>query len=97
MRQGQKDREMWVSATQLAQMGICERQVVLDHLLGLRLTAEQRTAMRRGCDAHAAFKREADQHVGDAARLKAARSDDRRLAAWFVAMIARVRRPKGLA
>jgi hypothetical protein len=41
-----------VSATELAEMGFCEKRVQLAHLHGKQATAEQRRAMARGLVAH---------------------------------------------
>ncbi|PZQ01932.1 MAG: hypothetical protein DI587_03705 [Variovorax paradoxus] len=56
-----------VSATELAEMGLCEMQIVLNHRHGKRTTAEQRESMQRGNVAHAAYL----------AQGKAAKSDQR--------------------
>lgn len=48
-RSGQQNE---VSATELAQMGFCEKQVLLNHLYGKRTTSEQRDSMARGQAAH---------------------------------------------
>ncbi len=47
-----------VSASELAQMGVCERLVVLEHRCGRRRTIAQRQAIRRGLSAHRRFYRE---------------------------------------
>jgi hypothetical protein len=47
-----------VSASELAQMGVCERLVVFEHRYGKRRSREQREAMRRGVDEHERFYRE---------------------------------------
>lgn len=47
-----------VSASELAQMGVCERLVVFEHRNGTRRTASQRGAVRRGLRAHDRFFRE---------------------------------------
>lgn len=44
-----------MSASELAQMGTCERLMLLERLLGKRRTAEQDEASRRGLAAHARF------------------------------------------
>lgn len=41
-----------VSATELAEMGFCEKRMQLAHLHGKQATAEQRRAMARGLVAH---------------------------------------------
>jgi hypothetical protein len=51
-----KDRsQRVVSATELAEMGLCEMRVVLNHRHGRRTTPAQREAMARGTAAHAAY------------------------------------------
>lgn len=52
-RKGHQTRS--VSATELAQMGTCERMVWLEHQLGRRRTPEQAAASRRGLVEHARF------------------------------------------
>jgi hypothetical protein len=47
-----------VSASELAQMGVCERRVKFDHDRGRRRTPEQLQAMERGLRAHEEFYRE---------------------------------------
>lgn len=47
-----------VSASELAQMGVCERLVVFEHRDGKRLTVEQQQAIKRGRRAHTLFFRE---------------------------------------
>ena len=47
-----------VSASDLAQMGRCERLVVFEHLYGSRRTARQRHARARGLVEHEQFYRE---------------------------------------
>ena len=42
-------------ASELAQMGVCERLVVFEHRDGKRRTAAQRAAIRRGLQAHDRF------------------------------------------
>lgn len=41
-----------VSASALAQMGVCERRMVFEHLEGRRLTEFQKAALHRGLRAH---------------------------------------------
>ena len=53
-----------VSASELAQMGVCERWVKFEHDSGRRRTPEQLQAMERGLRAHEAFYRDGQ----DAAR-----------------------------
>lgn len=47
-----------VSASELAQMGVCERLVVFEHRYGKRRTVEQQQAAKRGLLAHHRFHRE---------------------------------------
>lgn len=47
-----------VSASELAEMAVCERRVLLSHLHGERRTRGQRIAMQRGLRAHDRFHRE---------------------------------------
>jgi len=54
-----------VGASELAQMGVCERLVVFEHRYGTRRTAEQQRAAMRGLRAHKRFYRE---RQGDSAR-----------------------------
>ena len=49
------DRDEFVSASDLARMGYCERQVAFDACHGRRVTVEQERARDRGLKAHAAF------------------------------------------
>jgi len=55
-RRAESDR--MVSASDLAQMGRCERLVVFEHLHGSRRTAEQQRARERGMVEHKHFYRE---------------------------------------
>lgn len=54
-------RQPSVSATELAQMGTCERMVWLEHRLGRRRTPEQDAAARRGLAEHARFFNESQR------------------------------------
>jgi len=54
-----------VRASELAQMGVCERLVVFEHRYGRRRTAEQQLAAMRGLRSHKRFYRE---RQGDSAR-----------------------------
>lgn len=54
-----------VSASALAQMGVCERLVVFEHFEGKRPTAVQRVALERGLRAHRQF---ASESASEAAR-----------------------------
>ena len=47
-----------VSASDLAQMGVCERLVVFEHRYGKRCLPEQRAAIERGRREHERFYRE---------------------------------------
>ena len=47
-----------VSASELAEMGVCERRVLLAQRHGRWRTMAQRSAMRRGLDAHERFHRD---------------------------------------
>ena len=49
------DSDEFVSASELARMGYCERQVAFDASDGQRVTVEQERARDRGLKAHAAF------------------------------------------
>lgn len=48
-------RQTSVSASELAQMGVCERLVLFEHRHGKRTTTEQRAAIKRGLRAHEQF------------------------------------------
>ena len=52
------DRDEFVSASELARMGYCERQAAFDACHGQRVTAEQEQARDRGLKAHADFLEE---------------------------------------
>ncbi|MFT4192104.1 MAG: hypothetical protein QM617_11365 [Comamonas sp.] len=58
MTQRKTGRRGEVSATDLAKMGFCEKQVQLAHLYGERTTAEQRKGMARGQAEHQRYLRE---------------------------------------
>lgn len=60
-----KRKSKTVSASELAQMGVCERLVVFEHHHGRRSTAIQRTATRRGMREHDRFYRDG---IGEANR-----------------------------
>jgi hypothetical protein len=51
-------RSTSVSASELAQMGVCERLVVFEHRYGKRRLPEQRAAIERGRREHERFYRE---------------------------------------
>jgi len=44
-----------VSASELAQMAVCERRVLLEHRFGKHISEERRTALRRGQRVHRRF------------------------------------------
>lgn len=48
----------FVSASELARMGLCERMVAFEHRFGQRLSPDQRAATARGQHAHAQFFQE---------------------------------------
>lgn len=50
-------QKLSVSASELAQMGVCERLVVFEHRYGMRRTVEQQRAVARGRLAHVQFYR----------------------------------------
>ena len=54
----ERRRRTSVSASELAQMGVCERLVVFEHRHGKRSSTEQRAAIRRGLRAHEQFYRD---------------------------------------
>jgi hypothetical protein len=56
--QTRKKRPRAVSASELAQMGVCERLVVFEHRFGKRSTKYQRKTIERGLKAHDRFYRE---------------------------------------
>ncbi len=64
VKSSERQRES-VSASELAQMGVCELLVVFEHQYGKRRTAEQQRAATRGLRAHMRFYRE---RQGDSAR-----------------------------
>jgi hypothetical protein len=53
-----RKRSKAVSASELAQMGVCERLVFFEHRYGKRLSASQRAAIERGLEEHDRFYRE---------------------------------------
>ncbi len=57
-RSRRSDNGRIVSASDLAQMGRCERLVVFEHLHGRRRTAQQQRARERGVVEHERFYRE---------------------------------------
>lgn len=50
-----KDITEWTTASQLAEMGFCERKVVLKHLYGSRTSAARRRAQSIGTEEHRRF------------------------------------------
>lgn len=50
-----RGRRAGVSASELAQMGVCERLVLFEHRYGSRRSAQQRAAMARGDREHRRF------------------------------------------
>ena len=57
-RKRRRKRPKAVSASELAQMGVCERLIFFEHHYGKRSTASQRAAMERGLEEHDRFRRE---------------------------------------
>lgn len=57
-KQVRKKRPRAVYASELAQMGVCERLVIFEHRFGKRSTEHQREAINRGLKAHDQFYRE---------------------------------------
>ena len=57
-RRSKKRKLKTVSASELAQMGVCERLVMFEHHHGKRSTAIQRAAIRRGVREHDRFYRD---------------------------------------
>jgi len=55
--QGTSDQ--WVTASQLAEMGYCERKVVLKQNLGPRISSARKAAQERGIEEHEWFLRSA--------------------------------------
>lgn len=66
---GRGDRP--VSAKELAEMGFCEKRVLLSHLHGQRLTPEQERSAKRGRLAH-------DRYYREGLAAASAAGDDRR-------------------
>lgn len=52
LRRRRKQRERFVSAKDLAEMGFCEKRVLLAHQYGQRMTPEQQRSAARGQRAH---------------------------------------------
>ena len=61
-------KDQFVSASELARLGYCERQVVFDAMYGRKTTAEQRQAQARGVRAHAAFYDESQRIAAASAK-----------------------------
>lgn len=63
-----RKKKRYVCASELAQMGVCERFVVFEHRYGKRTTIVQRAAIRRGLQAHERFYREGRRTSGKRGR-----------------------------
>ena len=95
-RQGHGSR---VSATQLAQMGVCEKLVVFEHRHGKRPSEAQKVAIERGLRAHKRFHRQASTSgdgfvelvLGQVARVVGAAGHC--LVRWWLALWQRVLGP----
>jgi len=61
-------QETFVSASDLAKMGYCERQVAFDATLGRQVTPAQRAAQRHGLREHAAFFTESQRIAAASAK-----------------------------
>lgn len=57
-RRSEQRKSKTVSASALAQMGVCERLVMFEHRRGRRSTATQRAVIRRGVQEHDRFYRD---------------------------------------
>ena len=57
-REDPRADERQVSASELAQMGVCERLMVFEQRHGKRLTLAQQNAIKRGLRAHRRFYRD---------------------------------------
>ena len=57
-RKARRKKSKAVSASELAQMGVCERLVRFEHRYGKRSTASQRAAIRHGLKEHDDFYRD---------------------------------------
>lgn len=79
-------RKASVSASELAQMGVCERLVVFEHRYGKRRTVEQQQAIKRGRRAHGRFYREQHRDSARPGRCLVAFTEFGR---WFVLCVAR--------
>lgn len=58
LRRRRKQTDRFVSAKDLAEMGFCEKRVLLAHLHGQRMTPEQVRSAERGRRAHEQYYRE---------------------------------------
>lgn len=58
-REGGQDNRKMVSASELAQMAVCEQRIVFERRFGKRSTAAEDTARVRGNAAHSQFHQEA--------------------------------------
>ncbi|MES2356565.1 MAG: CFI-box-CTERM domain-containing protein [Pseudomonadota bacterium] len=59
MANRRQEKDKFVSASQLAQMGVCERYAYFESVYGKRYSREQRDAQDRGNHAHEVFLQEA--------------------------------------
>lgn len=58
MKVNETNRSKAVSASELSQMGVCERLMVFEHLYGKRPSVAQRKAIKRGLTEHKRFHQE---------------------------------------
>jgi hypothetical protein len=65
---GRRNARDAVSASALAQMGVCERLVVFEHREGSRMTAAKKAALQRGLSAHRRFASEESPQEGRGGR-----------------------------
>ncbi|MEI8158615.1 MAG: hypothetical protein WCH60_17265 [Burkholderiales bacterium] len=79
-------RRVSVSASELAQMGVCERLVVFEHRYGKRLSLVQHQAIKRGLRAHTRFFGEGSRALTRTGRRFVAIIEFVR---WFVLCMAR--------
>lgn len=73
-----------VSASQLAQMGVCERLVVFEHRLGKLQTLERRQAIERGLRAHERFYADGLADLVHLGRRRDQAMMRRRLGHWLI-------------
>ena len=78
-----------LSASELAEMGVCERRVLLAHRHGARRTSGQRRALRRGLRAHERFHRDGLAAQEDENRRRRAIAFAS-LSWWFVGLCMRI-------